>query len=149
MNEYTYKQLKDKQQTEINKFPMGAAFNDKQFYEMMQKWGLTVNDTDKIVSICGGCFIRKSDKAAFDEMLERHRREIKDAVAADTTGDGFIYGMFLYELANHEYCITCNLTDTLCALGLTVDEINEDERLLHGFKKACKSYMRSIKDIKE
>lgn len=55
MYKYTYKQLKDKQQTEINKFPIGAAFNDKQFYEMMQKWGLTVNDTDnRVQTIYGG-----------------------------------------------------------------------------------------------
>ena len=70
-----YKQLKDKHQKEMNAFPLGAAFSDKQFEEMMQKWGLTVNDADKICSIGGGCFIRKSDKAAFFEMPIRPARD--------------------------------------------------------------------------
>jgi hypothetical protein len=50
--------------------------------------------------------------------------------------------MFLYELANHEYCITYDLEDTLDALALTVDEINADPRLLHGLEKALKQYLK-------
>ena len=37
-----YKQLKDKHQKEMDAFPLGVAFSDKQFEEMMQKWDLTV-----------------------------------------------------------------------------------------------------------
>ncbi len=44
----TYKALTDRQSKEMNAFPLGAAFSNKQFEEMMQKWGLTVDDTDKI-----------------------------------------------------------------------------------------------------
>ena len=127
----------------MNAFPLGAAFSDKQFEEMMQKWGLTVNDADKICSIGGGCFIRKSDKAAFFEMLDRFKKEREDAIAADKTGKGYIYDMFLYELANHEYCITYDLTDTLDALNLTAEQVNEDKRLLHGLNKAVKEYLKN------
>ncbi len=141
-----YKQLKDKHQKEMNAFPLGAAFSDKQFEEMMQKWGLTVNDADKICSIGGGCFIRKSDKAAFFEMLDRFKKEREDAIAADKTGDGFICDMFFYELANHEYCITYDYEETFDALGLTEEQVNADKRLLHGLQKARKAYLKNCND---
>lgn len=139
----TYKQLKDRHQKEMDAFPLGAAFSNKQFEEMMQKWGLTVDDTDKICSIGGGCFIRKSDKETFFNMLKRFDDETQAAIAADTTGDGFIYDMFYYELANHEYCITYEYDETFDSLGLTEEEVNADKRLLHGLKKAEKAYLKN------
>ena len=114
-----YKQLKDKHQNEMDAFPLGAAFSKEQFEKMMQGWGLTVNDVDKICSLGCGCFIRKSDKERFLEMSARFKKEMQDAIAADKTGDGFVYEMFLYELANHEYCITCDYEETFDALSLT------------------------------
>lgn len=86
----SYQILKDKQQKEMNAFPLGAAFSNKQFAEMMQKWGLTIDDTDKILSIGGGCYIRKSDRDTFHSMLDRFEKERNDAIAADKTGYGFI-----------------------------------------------------------
>lgn len=114
-----YKQLKDKHQNEMDAFPLGAAFSKEQFEKMMQGWGLTVNDVDKICSLGCGYFIRKSDKERFLEMSARFKKEMQDAIAADKTGDGFIYEMFLYELANHEYCITYDYEETFDALSLT------------------------------
>lgn len=108
-----YKLLKDRQQKEMNAFPLGAPFSNSQFEEMMQKWGLTVNDTDKICSIGGGCYLRKTDCTAFTDMIKRFEREKAEAIEKDSSGDGFIYDMFLYELTNHEYCVTYELDDTL------------------------------------
>ncbi len=139
----TYQELKDRHQKEMDAFPLGAAFNNKQFEEMMQKWGLTVKDTDKICSIGAGCFIRKSDKEAFFSMLKRFKDETNAAIAADKTGDGFIYDMFSYELANHEYCITYEYDETFDALGLTEEQVFADKRLLHGLKKAEKDYLKN------
>lgn len=141
-----YEKLKNKHQQEMNAFPIGACFSQKQFEEMMQKWGLTVHDTDKICSIGGGCYVRKSDYKEFIAMGKRFEKERKDAIVADKTGDGYIYQMFLYELANHEYCITYDYEDTFDALGLTVDEINADKRLLHGLKKATREYLKHCED---
>ena len=141
-----YQILKDKQQKEFNAFPIGAAFSQKQFEEMMAKWSLFPTDTDKILHIGSGCYIRKTDREAFHELVDRLDREKQEAIAADTTGDGIIKDMFLYELANHEYCITYDLDDTLDALGLTVDEINADPRLLRGLEKALKQYLKDTKD---
>lgn len=139
----TYRQLKNRQQKELDAFPLGAAFSNKQFEEMMQGWGFAVDETDKIISIGAGCFIRKSDKEAFFNMFERHNKEMQDAIAADATGDGFIYDMFYDELANHEYCITYDLDETLDALNLTAEQVNADKRLLHGLNKAEKNYLKN------
>lgn len=68
---------------------------------------------------------------------------MQDAIAADKTGNGFIYDMFLYELANHEYCITYDYEETFDALGLTEKQVNADKRLIHGLQKARKDYLKN------
>jgi hypothetical protein len=139
--------MKDRQQKEFDAFPMGAAFSNQQFKDMMEKWGLTVNDTDKICSIGGGCYIRKTDKEALCALINRLNNEKENAIAADLTGDGFIFDMFVYELANHEYCITYDLEETLDALGLTPEEVNADELLKHGLNKAIKYYLKNHENL--
>lgn len=130
MNKYT--ELKSKHQKEVDAFPFGFAFNQKQFDEMMEKWGLAPTDTDKIYKIGGGGFVRKSDADAMDEMFARHESECKVAMQDDE----YLFQMFDYELANHEYGYTGDLEDTLDALGLTMDEINADPRMANALKKA-------------
>ena len=142
-----YQEMKDRQQKEFDAFPMGAAFSNQQFKDMMKKWGLTINDTDKICSIGGGCYIRKTDKEALRDLINRLNKEKQDAIAADLTGDGFIFDMFVYELAHHEYCITYDLEETLDALGLTPEEVNADELLKHGLNKAIKYYLKNYKNL--
>ena len=143
----TYQEMKDRQQKEFDAFPIGAAFSNQQFKDMMKKWGLTINDTDKICSIGGGCYIRKTDKEALRDLINRLNKEKQDAIAADITGDGFIFDMFVYELANHEYCITYDLEDTLDALGLMPEEVNADKRLSYALNKAIKHYLKNHKNL--
>jgi hypothetical protein len=131
MSKYT--ELKAKHQAEVDAFPFGFAFNNKQFNEMMEKWGLTPDDTDKIYSIGGGGYIRKSDSEAMEKMFARHELERK---MARKHGDDYLFEMFNYELANHEYCITYDLTDTLDALGLTIEEVNADPTMADALKRA-------------
>lgn len=133
-----YQELRDRQQKEFNDFPFMWAFNKKQFAEGMEKLGLKETDTDKIYSIGGGGFIRKTDSEALHEMLDRQTAEMKKAIADDPTGEGFIYDMFDYELANHEYGYTGSVTDALDCLGMTAEQIEADERLSHGLKKAIR-----------
>ena len=121
---------------------MGFAFSESQFKETMKKLGLEENETDKIIGIgIGGGFIRKTDVEAFNEMNKRHRQEEKEAIKNDLTGEGYIKDMFEYELANHEYGYTYNLEDTLNALGLTIEKINNDQRLKHGLDLALNRYI--------
>lgn len=48
---------------------LGFAFSDKQFDEMMGKWGLDPEkDLDKIYRIPGGGFIQKKDHKHFHEV---------------------------------------------------------------------------------
>lgn len=138
MNSYT--ELRNRQQEEFNAFPLGAAFSNAQFDEMMRKWGLEPTDTDKIYRLPGGVFLRKSDSPAFDEMVERQSREREQAMAADKTGLGYIKDMFACELANHEYGYTYELDDTLETLNLTLEEIKADKRLRSGLNAALKKY---------
>ena len=46
--------------------------------------------------------------------------------------------MFNYELANHEYCITLDVEETIQSIGLTLKEVRENENLRLGLKKAIK-----------
>lgn len=136
----TYQQLVDKQQKEVNEFPLGAAYNKKQFEEMMAKWNLKPTDTDQITTIMNGVFIRKSDIPAYIELVNKLHNETQEAIKNDETGDGFIYQMFAYELDNHEYSVTYDLEETLDALGYTIEDIQNDRKLSHGLKKALKRY---------
>ena len=133
----TYVEMRDRQQKEFNAFPLGAAFNDRQFEEMMKKWGLKATDTDKIYHIGYGSYIRKSDHKAFHEMIDRHQKEFWDAIKADKTGEDFIYGMFYCELCNHEYCITYDFEDTLNALQITEKDLNDYPVMLKMLKLAA------------
>lgn len=137
MNQYY--ELKKKQEKEMNDFPFMFAFSQKQFNEGMEKLGLQPDDTDKIYSLGAGSYIRRSDSPALHAMMERQEQERAAAIAADPDGTGFIYDMFYYELANHEYCITWDVSETLDALGLTMDQVNNDPRMVSALKQARKA----------
>lgn len=71
-----YKELRDRQQAEVNALPLGFAFGKSQFDEMMRGWGLDPEkDLDKIVSIGAGGYIQKKDRSLMHETFDRHRRE--------------------------------------------------------------------------
>lgn len=130
MNKYT--ELKSKHQKEVDAFPFGFAFNQSQFDEMMTRWGLDPQNTGAIFSIGGGGYVRKTDADAMHEMFDRHEAERQAAM----NDDDYLYQMFNYELANHEYSYIGDLTDTLEALGLTIDEVNADPRMADALKRA-------------
>lgn len=128
-----YRELRDKQSKEFHEFPIFFAFNDKQFEEGMKSLGLTMEDTGKLYKLSDtGGFYRKSDAAALKEMFDRHQQEMKEAMKDDS----FLYDMFSYELANHEYGYAHDLFPVLEACGLTYDEVNEDQRLADALRNA-------------
>lgn len=137
-----YDDLRNRQQAEFNKLPIGAAFSQKQFKEMMEAWGLTENDTDKILHLGGGCYIRKTDRDLVKETATRHHEELETAIKTDETGEGFIYEMFLSELYNHEAGYTGDYEEALDALGYTLEEVAADERLSRGLMKAWERIMK-------
>lgn len=121
----SYEEIKNQIQERVNSFPLGFAFSDEQFKEMMSKWGLNPeSDLNKIVSLgCGG-YIRKSDIKAYNEMLEENENELKEALEDDET----LKDAFLYELANHEYTINYyqGNFDTLTSLGFELKDKTKD-----------------------
>lgn len=141
----TYTELKAKHQKEVNEFPFGFAFSEKQFNEMMINFGLKPEDTDKIYSIGAGGYIKKTDSDKMDEMFNRHRTEINNAINDKHNGTKFAFEMFSYELANHEYGYTGDLEETLDALGYTREQVRENKNLYNGLIKAMSKYEKRRK----
>lgn len=144
-----YQALMEKQQEEFNKFPIKFAYNDKQFKESMNELGLTENDTDKVVATSAGGFMRKTDVDEYVRLGNKFAKELEDAIENDKTGRGFVKDMFAYELANHEYAYTRDLTDTLEVLGYTIEEINQNPKLLKGLKLALDEYSIEMEEEAE
>ena len=130
MNKYT--ELKSRHQKEVDAFPFGFAFNKDQFDKMMIDWGFKPTHRSKVMYLEAGCFIRKSDYNSMKELFSGHEEERKAAMQDDE----YLYQMFNYELGNHEYSYTQDLTDTLEAIGLTMNEINADPRMADALKRA-------------
>ena len=83
-----YQELRDRQQEEVNAFPMFFAFDQRQFAEGMRRLGLRPSDMNQVYAIAGtGGFYRKSDAPKLHEMFARHRKELDEAIAADKAGD--------------------------------------------------------------
>ncbi len=140
-----YKELRERQQQEINNFPLGFAYNNRQFEEMMTEWGLNAkkdSDLAQVSSLFAGAYILKKDILAYKSMTQRHNRELAAAIAEDKTGENFIYEMFLYELDDHEYGYTRDTEDTLDALGYTAAEVIGNPRLKCGLEKAIAEICR-------
>ena len=128
----TYLQMKERHREELESFPMMFAFSKEQFAEGMKKLGLEPTDTKKICSVGGGGFIRKSDGDALGVMFAKFRAEENEA----RKNDDYLYQMFSYELSNHEYCYTWELTDTLRSLGLTLEEVRANAQMNNALCRA-------------
>jgi hypothetical protein len=126
----TYKELKQAHQAEINEFPMGFAFSDKQLEEGLKKLECTRDD---VVGIGGGGFVRKTDTKDLRAMYKRHDDEMSESMKDDS----FLISAIRYELSNHEYCITYDSSDTVSALNLDMD----DPRTVKCFNSARKEYL--------
>ncbi len=134
----TYIELKTRQSEEFNEFPMVFAFSKKQFKSGMEKLGLTETDTDKVYSVPGGGFVRKTDSRALSDLFLRHNNELTEAMK----NPDFAYTAFNYELNNHEYCITGDVSDTLGALGVDLEEVEASPIMKEALAKAKKHQPR-------
>lgn len=93
-----------------------------------------------------GGFYRRTDADLIREIFRRHQQEREEAIAADKDGTGYLYQMFRYELANHEYCVTYDLEPTIEACGFTVDEVNGNPVLLAALNKVRKDYLKEAEE---
>ncbi|WP_191343943.1 DUF7659 family protein [Anaerotignum lactatifermentans] len=143
----SYIEMKERHQREISNFPMQFAFGKEQFEKAMKKLGLSPEDTDKVCSLYGaGDIMLKDDAPKYYALIKRHRKELKDAIAADATGE-FMYGMFDYELSNYEFGYTQDPTNALEALGITWGELNANSQMQKVFAKVCKEQVNFFNEI--
>lgn len=91
------------------------------------------------------------------ELKNRHQNELKQvqliyAFNRKDLNDGlkklglkktdFIYDMFSYELANHEYTYTRDLSDTLNVLNISERDIKNNPNLKNGLKLAVEDALQ-------
>ena len=135
-----YSAFKKSKQQKVDEFPMMFAFSQEQLEEGKARLGVT--DNKELLSIGAGGFIRKSDREEFDNLFIQLDKEL----AENLNDDEFLYEAFLYELANHEYCYSWDLTDSLDVLGLTVEQVKADDRMYSILKKALVQYKEDMED---
>ena len=136
-----YLELKNNNQKRFNDFSKKYiywifAFGNEEFENKLKEHNLTKND---IISIGAGGFIKKEHKELY--LQEMNRLNENDAFKQIKHDDVEVKKAFIYELANHEYCITGYLGDALDALGTTEEEIKKDPRLKKILKEAVNEYL--------
>lgn len=138
-----YRALKERQQKEVNNFPMVFAFTNESFYKRIkERWNIEPEEAkEKIISIGAGGFILKEDRKKFTDLMQKLQNELEEAIKADATGNGFILDMFNYELANHEFTYTRDITDALEALNLSNEDIEKNPALKAGLEKAINRHI--------
>ena len=113
----TYQELEARQQNELNAFKhIFFAFSNKQFEE-----GLKRLDTG-IFSLGGGGYVLKSHAKDLDALFARHKQELKENRKSRKN----LLESLVYQLRNHEFCITYDVTDALESLGLALVDIPKD-----------------------
>ncbi len=132
----SYKEMRERQQQEVNAFPFGFAFSNEQFEEMMKK--IPLDDGDKYYSIGAGGYVRGKDIPAMEEMFKRHKAE-KQALKKSNKK---MYDGFIYELYNHEYIYSEDDATVLGIFGYTVDDLETDKELARIYGKAVSDYMK-------
>jgi len=138
----SYREMKERQQREVNNFPFGAAFSTAQFEEMKQK--LPLDEDDKYYSLGAGVFVRGKDIPAMEEMFKRHKKE-KLELRKDSKK---LYDGFIRELYNHEYIYSEDDTTVLGTLGYTVADLKTDKELARIYAKAVKDYEKeALKNV--
>lgn len=118
-----YEQLKHEHQRRFDEAMKGNsfyAFNQEQFDEGLSKLGCKASD---MYSWGYGTFVLKTASDSIYKILKDCEEEMLQKMKADTTGDGFMYEAFVYELGNHEYVITYEYDDTLADLGITMEQV--------------------------
>lgn len=141
-----YSTLINEQQKEYESFTkdkMFFAFTEEQFNEGMKRFGLAPDDTDKVYQIgFGGYYILRAQAKAHNELVKRLNIEKKEHMK----DFDFLKSAFHYELANHEFCITYELDDTLDALLLTYEQVNSDPVMKKALLEAKKEYLKNCED---
>lgn len=140
-----YLELKKENQKKFDDFAKNNiywifAFGEGDFSKKLTELGLKA---DQLASIGAGGFIKKENIKAYKELY----KSLDDEFEMIKNNDDEVKEAFMYELANHEYCITYDLIDTLNALGLEYEEFKNDERLLKIMIQAEQEYLKDSDNL--
>ena len=139
----TYQEWKSTRQGGFDKLPIKYAFSNEQFKTMMESWGLTENDTDKIVSLGYQGFYLKSDQSVIKEWLYRDSGKELEELMQD---EEFAISAYYYEMCNHEYGINYDgVLDVLRCFGKEKLSDLSDEQLKY-YRKAEEKYYHDAKE---
>ena len=134
MSEYkSYSDFKLAEREAIDALPIEFAFNDDQFHDMLKKFGLTLEEKDKLRRIPGGGFCLATDAKMIVETMLSWSRKLSEIIKTD---DEFTVDALRYELDNHEYGYTGEPDDALLELGLPSDVNKLDDRMKELFCRA-------------
>ena len=141
-NNFNYKVYKENRQNDFNKLPIYWAFGELQFQELLKKLNLkdTPEDLKKLVNIgCGGLMLKSNL-----HLLKEHNQTYSNNILKFwlTQNYKFAYSALKYEMANHEYYYTYDITDTLSSLGITFDDIENNAYLKMAYLKAKSDYIQ-------
>ena len=137
-----YKEFKERQQKETNNLPIYFAFGNAQLQERADELGFdSIDDMlSNVVGIGAGGFCKKEDYQNIINTFKKHDEELKE----NLKNDEFLKSAFEYELANHEYIITYDISDALRPLGIKYDEYLKNERYQNIMKKAIENYKKDM-----
>lgn len=138
-----YEEMKARHQKLIDSLPLKFAFSDAQFERAMNELGLTKDDTDKVVGIGAGGFCLPETA----EKLENYCKQFHEEKTKAFKNDDFLRSAFEYELANHEYIITCELDETLRALDISEEDYYKNDRYKRIMKEAIKNYAEDMERL--
>lgn len=134
-----YIEYKDEFEKTVNNFPMMFAFSNEQLEQGKKQLGVT--DNKELISIGDGGFIKKTDRQAYLDMVDYLKEKLQQGLFND---DEFLYEAFLYELGNHEYCITYDLTDMLDTLCLDEEQVRNNPRMNKILNTALDNYLGNV-----
>ena len=140
-----YEEFKERQQKETNDLPIYFAFGNAQLQERANELGFeSIDDmTNNVVGIGAGGFCKKEDYQNIINTFKKHDEELKE----NLKNDEFLKSAFEYEMSNHEYIITYDISDTLRSLGITLEEYRESERMQKLFKEAKEDYIKAMNEL--
>lgn len=93
----------------------------------------------KVVSLPGGGLLLKDKEKEFNELFDSYNKELKERMSTDKI---FAIDAFEWELNNHEYGYTKDLTPACEALGITIDDLNSNKILAEALTIASDNIIR-------
>jgi hypothetical protein len=130
-----YLELQAKQRADVSILKMFFAFSPAQFDEGLAALGVERAD---VVSLGAGAYAPRSERPAIEAMFERHKLERETALL----DDAYLFDALVYELGNHEYCITGSASDALEVVGVTAT----DARVKRIFNAARDEYLNNCEE---